>query len=300
MMPSKPEKEHAWLQQLVGDWSFSVEFPPGKEGEPEKLEGTEKVRAIGDLWVVCESQGQMPDRNPVTMMMTLGYDSKKKRFVGTWLGSMMDYLWVYDGALDESGKALVLETEGPGPDGKNMIAKEVIEIKSENERVFTSHMRGEDGEWKLLMTTTYKRKGEKQVSQSQGAVPHLVIENAAEALEFYKKALGAEEVARVPAQDGKRLLHAEVRINNARVFLRDYFPEHACGDGGTIKAPKSLGGTSVTIHLTVPSCDSAVERAAAAGATVVMPPWDAFWGERYGQVMDPFGHSWSFSHPLAK
>src|SRR5690606_4393519 len=122
---------------------------------------------IGDLWVVCESQGRMPDRNPVTMMMTLGYDSKKKRFVGTWLGSMMDYLWVYDGALDESGKALVLETEGPGPDGKNMIAKEVIEIKSENERVFTSHMRGEDGEWKLLMTTTYKRKGEKQVRSEE-------------------------------------------------------------------------------------------------------------------------------------
>ncbi len=133
--------------------------------------------------------------------------------------------------------------------------------------------------------------------QEQGVVPHLVVEGAVEALDFYKKALGATEVMRMPAEDGKRLLHAEIRINGARVFLVDSFPEHDC-HGGKISAPKQLGGTAVLMHLEVSDCDEAVKRAAAAGATVIMPPWDAFWGARYAQVVDPFGHAWSFAHPL--
>lgn len=134
--------------------------------------------------------------------------------------------------------------------------------------------------------------------QTCGVIPHLVIEQAAEALEFYKKAFGATEVMRVPAQDGKSLLHAEMRVNGTRIFVRDHFPDIQCAEGSSVSGPKALGGTTVTMHIGVPNCDAAVERAAAAGATVIMPPWDAFWGERYGQVLDPFGHSWSFSHPL--
>ena len=134
--------------------------------------------------------------------------------------------------------------------------------------------------------------------QTQGVIPHLVLENAADALDFYKKALGADEVVRIAAQDGKRLMHAEILVNGARVFLRDHFPEHQRGDGGRVSAPKPLGGTSVTIHLEVQNCDEAFNRAMAAGASEIMPPWDALWGERYAQVLDPFGHSWSFAHPL--
>lgn len=297
MMLAKPGKEHAWLQKLVGDWSSRVEFPPDQE-VPGEHTGVETVRGIGDLWIVAEGRSQMPDGTPAKTMMTLGYDPRKERFVGTWLGSMMDQLWVYEGKLDESGKVLTLDTEGPDPTGKIVKIKEVIEIKDDNERIMTSRVPNDDGSWKLLMTATYKRQSEGRTMADQGVIPHLVIENAAEALEFYKKALGAEEVGRVPAQDGKSLLHAEMRVNGARVFMRDHFPEHQCGDGGKISAPKPLGGTSVTIHLSVPNCDAAVERAAAAGASVIMAPWDAFWGERYGQVLDPFGHSWSFSHPL--
>ena len=133
----------------------------------------------------------------------------------------------------------------------------------------------------------------------QGVIPHLVVSDAPTALEFYKRGLGALETSRMTAQDGKRLLHAEMQINGSRVFIRDAFPEHQPHHGGVRDAsPKELGGTPVTLHLEVPDCDEAIRRVAEAGATVSMPPMDAFWGARYGMVVDPFGHSWSFAHPL--
>ncbi|MFZ5790190.1 MAG: VOC family protein [Pseudomonadota bacterium] len=141
--------------------------------------------------------------------------------------------------------------------------------------------------------------------QAQGVIPHLVVNDAAAALEFYKKGLGATEVMRLPAQDGKRLMHAEIAVNGARMFVRDHFPEHcpaAAGgrEAGKLAPPAALGGTAVTLHLEVADCDEAVRRIVAAGATVTMAPMDAFWGARYGQVVDPFGHAWSFAHPLRK
>ncbi len=134
----------------------------------------------------------------------------------------------------------------------------------------------------------------------KGLIPHLVVSDGAAALAFYAEALGAAEVMRVRADDGRRLLHAEIAINGARVFVRDHFPEFACGGEGAnaVAPPDVAGATAVTLHLEVDDCDAAVARAAAAGATVVMPPEDAFWGARYGSVVDPFGHAWSFAHPL--
>lgn len=130
-------------------------------------------------------------------------------------------------------------------------------------------------------------------------IPHLVVNGASDAIEFYKKALGATEVMRMPAEDGKRLMHAQIIVNGATVFLNDDFPEYCEGNGeGKIRPPNALGGTSFVLHLEVANCDEAVKRAADAGAKVIMPPWDAFWGARYGQVIDPFGHGWSFAHPL--
>lgn len=135
--------------------------------------------------------------------------------------------------------------------------------------------------------------------QQQNLVPHLVVDGAIAALDFYRKALGATEVMRMPAEDGKRLMHAELKINGARVFLVDDFVEYRDKHGGgKIVAPKAAGATGVMMHLEVANCDDAVKRAVDAGATVIMPPWDAFWGARYGQVLDPFGHAWSFAHPL--
>lgn len=135
--------------------------------------------------------------------------------------------------------------------------------------------------------------------QLPSLVPHLAVNGARDAIEFYKKALGAVEVMQVPAEDGKRLMHGHITINGAAVYLHDDFPEFSCGGGDTkILSPSALGGTSFVVHLEVKNCDEAVQRAVDAGAKVVMPPMDAFWGARYGQVVDPFGHAWSFAHPL--
>jgi PhnB protein len=122
-------------------------------------------------------------------------------------------------------------------------------------------------------------------------IPHLVCSPCAEAIEFYKKAFGAEEVGRVPAPDGRRIMHAAIRIGKSFVFLVDDFPEFC---GGQSSSPTALKGTPVTIHHYVEDCDAAIKRAQAAGATVLMPPADMFWGDRYGAVTDPFGHKWSF------
>jgi uncharacterized glyoxalase superfamily protein PhnB len=126
----------------------------------------------------------------------------------------------------------------------------------------------------------------------EGLIPHLVCDPCSEALEFYKKALGAEEVVRMPAPDGRRIMHAAMRIGKNFVFLVDDFPEYC---GGKSSSPKALKGTPVTLHQYVENCDAAIKRAQDAGAKVTMPAADMFWGDRYGVVTDPFGHSWSFA-----
>ncbi|MGD9692967.1 MAG: VOC family protein [Phycisphaerales bacterium] len=131
-----------------------------------------------------------------------------------------------------------------------------------------------------------------------GVRPHLTVNGADAAIDFYVKALGAKEIhERVRADDGKRLLHGEMLIHGTVVYICDDFPEFC---GGKSRDPKKLGGTPIRLHQCVPNCDEAVNRAAAAGATVVGPPSDMFWGDRYGVIEDPFGYEWSFSHPLAK
>ena len=125
----------------------------------------------------------------------------------------------------------------------------------------------------------------------EGVIPHLVCDGCAAAIEFYEKAFGAKETSRMSAPDGKRIIHAEILIDNRPVFLNDDFPEFC--DGKSL-SPKGLGGTPVTVHRYVENCDAAIDRAREAGATVKMPPMDMFWGDRYGDVVDPFGHQWSF------
>ena len=126
----------------------------------------------------------------------------------------------------------------------------------------------------------------------EGLIPHLVVNDGAAAIDFYKKALGAEELFRMPAPDGKKLMHAEIRVGGKVIFLCDDFPEMC---GGKSRTPKSLGGSPVPIHQYVKDCDAAIKKAERAGATVTMPAADMFWGDRYGTVTDPFGHAWSFA-----
>ncbi|MCW0198082.1 VOC family protein [Sphingopyxis sp.] len=125
-----------------------------------------------------------------------------------------------------------------------------------------------------------------------GLTPHLAIpdKRGAEAIDFYGKAFGATEQARMLADDGVRLMHAHLTVNGASLMMHDDFPEYT---GGAMAPP-----SGVTLHLQVDDTDAWYDRAIAAGATPRMPPEDMFWGDRYAQVIDPFGHAWSIGTPV--
>lgn len=118
--------------------------------------------------------------------------------------------------------------------------------------------------------------------------PSLVIDNANEAIDFYKRAFGAAEIYRFPTPDGK-ILHAMIQIGDSFVMISDEFP------GMGLKSPNTIGGASITMHLYVEDADKIFQQAKDAGAVVTMPIMDAFWGDRYGIVADPFGHSWAIA-----
>lgn len=158
-MFASPQKEHAWLQQLVGEWTFESECI-GEPGKPaEKFRGSEQVKSLGGLWVIGEGQGEMPGGNTGQMLITLGFDPKRNRYIGTWIGSMMTRLWIYDGELDPSGRVLTLNAEGPSFTGEGKMAKyqDIIEIKSSDHRVLTSRSLGDDGKWTQFMTAHYRK-----------------------------------------------------------------------------------------------------------------------------------------------
>jgi uncharacterized glyoxalase superfamily protein PhnB len=119
---------------------------------------------------------------------------------------------------------------------------------------------------------------------------HLVCQDAAKAIDFYKAAFGAEELMRMPGPNGK-LMHAAVRIGDSTLMLVDEMPEWGA------RGPKAIGGSPVTIHLYVADADATMARAVAAGAKETMKMDDAFWGDRYGRCEDPFGHQWSIATP---
>jgi PhnB protein len=118
--------------------------------------------------------------------------------------------------------------------------------------------------------------------------PHIVLRNAAQAIDFYKKAFGAEELGRSLTPDGK-IMHAMIRIGDSLLMMNDEFPNMGCSSAET------LGGTNITLHIQTEDVDSLFDRAVKAGAKATMPVADQFWGDRYGQVTDPFGQRWSLA-----
>jgi PhnB protein len=126
----------------------------------------------------------------------------------------------------------------------------------------------------------------------ENIIPHLVCSPCSEAIEFYKKAFGAVEIHRMPSMDGKKIMHAAIRLGNSILFVVDDFPEYC---GGKSQNPIALKGTPVSLHHYVENCDAAIKRAQDAGAKVEMAAQDMFWGDRFGVVVDPFGHKWSFA-----
>lgn len=159
-MKIEPQEQHRWLQRLVGEWV-------GEQAEgAQHAAWTESVRSLHGLWVVAEGRGEMPGGGSATSIMTLGYDPQKDRFVGTWVGSMMTHLWVYEGTLDASGNVLTLDTVGPAFSdkgepipGKMTKYQDVIEFLDDGRRRLRGRMLGDDGNWQEFMVTTYRRQG---------------------------------------------------------------------------------------------------------------------------------------------
>jgi uncharacterized glyoxalase superfamily protein PhnB len=119
--------------------------------------------------------------------------------------------------------------------------------------------------------------------------PTITVHEAAKAIEFYKKAFDAQEIFRFSSPDGKTIMHAEIKIGNSIVMLNDEFPQMNCC------SPQSIGGTGSSIFLYVDDADATFNKAVSAGAKSLMPLMDAFWGDRFGSIEDPFGHVWSIA-----
>jgi hypothetical protein len=158
-MPVVAQQEHRWLARLAGHWTYESEMIMAPGEKPALYTGTEQVRLIGELWAVCEGEGPISEGENATTLMTLGYAPDRGRFVGTFVGSMMAYMWIYDGSLDAAGEVLTLESDGPSftAEGQMGKYKDEITFDGEDRRVMTSRYLADDGEWRLFMTSSYRR-----------------------------------------------------------------------------------------------------------------------------------------------
>jgi hypothetical protein len=157
-MQTELQKEHQWLDQFIGEWTWESECNMGADQPPTKTLGTEVVRSLGGLWIISEGIGGADGSSGKTIV-TLGFDPQRDRFVGTFIASMMTHLWLYNGSLDAAGKVLTLDTEGPNF-SQNAMAKyqDIIEFVSDDHRIMTSQILTEDGNWNQFMTAHYRRQ----------------------------------------------------------------------------------------------------------------------------------------------
>jgi hypothetical protein len=155
----EPLAQHAWLQKLVGEWTFESEAIMAPDQPPVKSAGRETVRALGPFWIVAEGVGEMPGGGGANTIMTIGYDPGRKGFVGTWIGSMMTMIWHYAGSLDAGERILTLETEGPDMCGSGGICKyrDIIEVVDDNHRTMSSQMLDAGGQWRQFMSARFSR-----------------------------------------------------------------------------------------------------------------------------------------------
>jgi len=151
-------ENHEWLKQFLGEWTFENEARMGPDQPPMKSTGTEIARMLGDVWMIANGEGEMPDGSTGRWIMTLGWDPAPDCFVGSWVGSMMTHLWTYKGSLDADRKILTLDCEGPGMAGGMAKYQDIHELVSADHRILRSRMQGEDGQWIQFMEAQYRRK----------------------------------------------------------------------------------------------------------------------------------------------
>ncbi len=151
--------QQKWLKQLVGEWDTQYKMYMQQDQPPMESDGSDSVRALGDHWILAEMESTFMDA-PIGGMLSIGYNGQKEHFNATWMDTMSGHLWVYEGALNDAGDALMLRTEGPSMEGPDKTARyrEVITIKDKNHRTFTSHIEQEDGTWMKILEAEYTRK----------------------------------------------------------------------------------------------------------------------------------------------
>ena len=158
-MHAEPQTEHQWLNQFIGEWVSESKYSMGADQPLSKIQGTEVVRSLGGLWILSEGESEMPDGGTGKTIMTLGYDPQSDRYVGTFIGTMMTHLWIYNGILDETKKIFTLDTEGPNFSQSAMAKyQDIIEFISDDYRVMTSKILDDRGNWHQFMTAHYRRK----------------------------------------------------------------------------------------------------------------------------------------------
>ncbi len=158
MMNIEPHEEHRWLHKLLGDWSCTSKCAIEHGAEPVEMHGRETVRSLGDLWIIAEGTGNTPDGGTMSYVMILGYDPQQKRFVGSWVGSPMTQMFIYEGTLDNAGEVLTLDTTGPhfSDPTKTARYRDVIEIRGDD-RALRSQLLDDEGNWQEFMHAPYRR-----------------------------------------------------------------------------------------------------------------------------------------------
>ncbi len=155
--PAKAVKGHAFLKKFVGTWEMSSKGDSGQQEMQGKA--TTESKMLGDLWLVNSSENSLSGMKIQSLQM-IGYDPQKKKYIGIWVDSMMNYMWHYEGTLDESGKKLTLEAKGPSMNGDGSMVnyRDAYEFKDDDNLIATSSVQGKDGEWTVFMNGTAVRK----------------------------------------------------------------------------------------------------------------------------------------------
>ena len=161
-MATQTHTQQEWLEQLVGDWTFEGSCSEGPDKEPEVFGGTESYRRLGEHWVIGEGEGDAPGGGRSASIFTIGFDTQKDTFVGSFICTMMNNLWVYTGgSLSGDGTALTLDNEGPNfmtNDGSTAKYRDVFTFVSPDHRTLTAFVQLPDGEWMQIMKSDYYRK----------------------------------------------------------------------------------------------------------------------------------------------
>ncbi len=158
-MFAKPQSEHTWLQQFVGEWDVRSQCRMSPDELPQQSGGRMSCRSLGGLWLIAEGEGESPDGEASQSIMTIGYDPQQQRYIGTFVASMMTHLWPYSGVRDANGNRLMLDSEGPRFDGAGRAKyRDTIEVIDRDHWKFSGEVLMDDGSWQNIMSSDHRRR----------------------------------------------------------------------------------------------------------------------------------------------